>query len=92
MEKDYYLISTTLKVGKLRQYFDIPVFIEKGMFPDRLTLFKFACDRARIELEEITDEIFSTFAVISVFKFDTEEQFNQFNVSPQNEPIDDDEE
>lgn len=74
--KNYFLVSMTAIIGGKRKFVDIPLYSHKLIFPSRITMYGFFCDHFGIPAENT--DVYNTFAVIGVYKFECEDDFNNY--------------
>lgn len=71
--RNFYLFSVTMCIDGLRKYKDVPVFSHKLIFPTRNDIYNIACQFFGVEPAD--DAQFQSFAVLGVYKFETEEDY-----------------
>lgn len=72
---NYYLFSVTMLIDGKRVYRDIPLYSHKLVFPKRADVFTIACQFFRIEEPESYDDLWNSFAVLNVYKFNCKEDY-----------------
>lgn len=70
---NYYLFSVTMLVDGKRVFRDIPLYSHKLIFPKRTDVFTIACKF--YEIESPSTEMWQSFAVLNVHKFETREDY-----------------
>ena len=94
LEKDYpkfyWLFSVTLLVDGKRKFLDIPVYSHKMVFPNRVVIYNFACNQIGINPEN--NDVYNSFAVVSVYKFESKEDYESYvNISEETHVDEEDE-
>ena len=75
-----FLFSTTLLIEGIRCFSDIPVTCDITSYPNRNEIFKFTCDRYN---REVSEELFNSFAILNIYEFKSNNDFNIFLNNPQ---------
>ena len=72
---NYYLFSVTMLIDGKRVYRDIPLYSHKLIFPKRVDVFRITLKFFGIEERESYDDLWNSFAVLNVYKFDCKEDY-----------------
>lgn len=74
--KNYFLVSMTCVVDNKRKFMDIPMYSHKLVFPSRMTMYGFLCDRLGVKHDNM--DLYNSFAVIGIYKFECKEDFDNY--------------
>lgn len=83
--KNYFLASVTCVVDNKRKFMDIPMFSHKLVFPSRMTIYGFMCDRLGVHHDDV--ELFNTFAVLGIYKFECKDDFDSYVAVDNEQPV-----